>query len=58
MISLSVRIHNFLNIWAFLRLILLTLFLQNAALAERGSFEKRQLFSVVFILLLAFEGLL
>ena len=58
MISLSVRIHNFLNVLAFLRMILLSLFLQNAALAERGSFEKRRVFSVAFILLLAFEGLL
>ena len=56
MIILSVCIHNFLNVLAFLGMILLSLFLQNAALAKRDSFEKRRLFSVAFILLLAFEG--
>ena len=65
MISLYVRIHIFLNALAFLRLVLLSLFLRNTALAKWGSFgtrkiwlQKRQLFSVAFILFLAFEGVL
>ena len=56
MISLSVRIHIFLNKFAFLRLVLLSRFLRNADLAKRASFgtskallQKRQLFSVAFI---------
>ena len=65
MISLSVRVHIFLNALVFLRLVLLSLFLRNAALVKRGSFgtsetflQKRQLFSVAFILFLEFEGVL
>ena len=65
MISLSVRMHIFLNALVFLRLVLLSPFLRNATLAKRDSFgtsktllQKRQLFSAVFILFLAFEGVL
>lgn len=65
MISLTVRVHIFLNALAFLRLVLLSRFLQNEALAKQDSFgasitllQKRQLFSVAFILFLAFEGVL
>ena len=65
MISLYVRIHIFLNALVFLRLVLLSLFLRNAALAKRDSFgtsktllQKRELFSVAFTLFLAFEGVL
>ena len=65
MISLSIRIHIFLNALVFLRQVLLSHFLRNAALAKRDSFgtsktllQKRELFSVAFTLLLAFEGVL
>ena len=65
MISLSVRIHIFLSALVLLRLVLLSLFYRNAALAKWGSFgtsktllQKRQLFSVAIILFLAFEGVL
>ena len=65
MISLSVRIHIFLNALLFLRLVLFSRFLQNVALAKWGSFgasitllQKRQLSSVALFLFLAFEGVL
>ena len=55
MISLFVRIHIFLNGLAFLRLVLLSLFLQSAVLAKRDSFgtsitllQKRAVFSGVY----------
>ena len=56
---------TFFSALAFLRQVLLSLFLRNDALAKRGSFgtnetllQKRQLISVAFILFSAFEGVL
>ena len=64
MISLSVRIHIFLNKLVFLRLVLLSRFLRNADLAKRGSWyqqnivaKKTTVFNGVY-LFLPFEGAL